>query len=141
MEKKKFSLNIQMLGEALLLLAVTLGILAYFSHKALRQEAMRDAEQTLEGTLQNIDNILLSVEQSTGNIYYDLLEHLDDPDRMFTYSWELVESNPNIIGCAIAFKPGYYPGKDLFMAYVHRKAQTADGMPELEVLESFADRP
>ena len=141
MEKKKFSLNIQMLGEALLLLAVTLGILAYFSHKALRQEAMRDAEQTLEGTVQNIDNILLSVEQSTGNIYYDLLEHLDDPDRMFTYSWELVESNPNIIGCAIAFKPGYYPGKDLFMAYVHRKAQTADGMPELEVLESFADRP
>ena len=54
----KFRLNIQVLAEALLLLAVTMGILAYFSHKALREEAMRDAEQTLDGTIQTIDNIL-----------------------------------------------------------------------------------
>lgn len=99
---KKFRLNVLIVGESLLLLAVMLGILAYFSHKALRQEAMRDAEQTLEGTLQDIDNILLSVEQSAGNVYYDLLEHLDSPDRMHVYSRKLVESNPNIMGCAIA---------------------------------------
>ena len=134
-------MNIQVLCEALLLLAVTLGILAYFSHKALRQEALRNAEQTLEGTVQDIDNILISVEQATGNIYYDLLEHLDNPDRMFTYSRELVESNPNIVGCAIAFKPGYYPGKDLFMAYVHRKTSDTNGQSELVTSETFADRP
>ena len=113
---KRINLNIQVLCEALLLLAVTLGILAYFSHMALRQEALRNAEQTLEGTVQDIDNILLGVEQSTGNIYYDLLEHLDDPERMYTYSRELVASNPNINGCAICFKPGFFPGHDLFMA-------------------------
>ena len=106
----KFKLNIQILAETLLLLAVTMGILVYFSHKALREEAMRDAEQTLDGTIQTIDNILQTVEQSTGNVYYDLLQHLDNPDRMFTYSQKLVESNPNIVGCAIVFKPGYYPG-------------------------------
>ena len=139
--QKKVRLNVQVAFEALLLLTMTLGILAYFSHMALREEAMRNAEQTLEGTVQNIDNILLSVEQSTGNIYYDLLKHLDDPDRMFTYSRALVESNPNIVGCAIAFKPGYYPDRDLFMAYVHRKTSPTHGHSNLETSETFANRP
>lgn len=138
-KRKKF--NILMAGHTLLLLAVSLGILFYFSHKALKNEAMRDAELTLDGTMQNIDNILLSVEQSTGNIYLDLLEHLDDPDRMFTYSREVVESNPNIIGCAIAFKPGYYPGKDLFMAYVHRSGFSTDTKSELVTTDKFTNRP
>ncbi len=131
--QEKFRLNILIIS----VLAVTLGILAYFSHRALRQEAMRNAEQTLEGTVQNIDNILLSVEQSTGNVYYDLIQHLDNPDRMYTYSRHLVESNPNIVGCAIAFKPGYYPGKDLFMAYTHRGSSAT----ELVTSDSFTDRP
>lgn len=138
---KRFKLNIQVLGEALLLLAVTMGILAYFSHKALWQEALRSAEQTLEGTMQDIDNILMSVEQATGNTYCELVEHLDDPDRMFTYSRELVKSNPYINGCAIVFKPDYYPGKELFMAYVHHKAGELEGSMDLETSETFADRP
>ena len=137
----KLKLNVQVAVEVLLLLAVTLGILAYFSHKALRQEALRNAELTLEGTVQDIDNILLSVEQSTGNVYYDLLGHLDNPDRMYTYSRALVESNPNIIGCAIAFKPGYYPGRDLFMAYVHRRSSDTDNPLDLVISETFANRP
>jgi methyl-accepting chemotaxis protein len=128
-------------GQTLLLLAVSLGVLFYFSHKALKKEAMRDAELTLEATVQHVDNVLLSVEQSTGNIYYDLLEHLDAPDRMYAYCRELVESNPNIIGCAIAFKPGYFPGKDLFMAYVHRRAFTTDIKSDLVTTNTFTDRP
>ena len=130
-----------MVGEALLLLAVALGVLAYFSHQALRQEGVRNAEQTLEGTLQHIDNILLSVEQATGNVYYDLIQHLDNPERMYTYSRELVLSNPYIDGCAICFKPGYYPGKDLFMAYVHHKKSADSGPSDLIVSETFANRP
>ena len=101
---KSTRLHLLIVGETLLLLAVTLGILAYFSHKALREEAMCNAELTLDGTVQNIDNILLSVEQATGRIYDDLLEHLDQPDRMYAYSRDLVESNPYINGCAICFK-------------------------------------
>ena len=61
--RKESKYNIRIVGEALLLLVVALGVLAYFSHKALRQEGVRNAEQTLEGTMQHIDNILLSVEQ------------------------------------------------------------------------------
>ena len=138
---KKFKLDWLIVGQTFLLLAISLGILFYFSHKVLLKEAMRDAELTLEGTAQTIDNILMDVEQSTGNIYHELMEHLDEPDRMYVYCRELVESNPNIVGCAIAFKPGYYPGKDLFMAYVHRRAFSSDIKSDLVTTNSFTERP
>lgn len=139
--QRRYKLNILIVSQTLLLLAVSLGTLFYFSHRALKQEAIRDAEHMLESTAYSIDNILLSVEQSTGNIYFDLVKHLDQPDRMFTYSRELVLSNPYIIGCAIAFKPGYYPGKDLFMAYVHHRAFANDVKSDLVVASSFTSRP
>ena len=138
---KKLSLNAQVLCEALLLLAITLGILAYFSQRALRHEAELDAEQVLEGTVQDIDNVLYGVELSTNNVYYELQDHLNDPERMFTYAQKLVESNPNIEGCAIAFLPGYFPDKDLFMAYVHRKQTGTRGQTKLVTSETFANRP
>lgn len=138
--QRRYKINLQIVAEVLLLLALTLGVMAYFSHKVLRQEAMNDAGLMLDATVQNIDNILLSVEQSTGNIYYDLIEHLDDKERMYTYSRELVLSNPNIVGCAIAFKPGYYPGTDLFMAYVHRRAFENDVKTDLVTSDRFTDR-
>lgn len=124
-----------------MLLALSLGVLFYYSHKALSEEAMRDAEQTLEGTTQNVDNILLSVEQSAGNVYNVVLSHLDKPELMYTYCRELVKCNPHIIGCAIAFKPGYYPGRELFMAYVHHRALHADKKQDLITSEGFTDRP
>ena len=108
------------LGGLTLLLAVTLGAMFYVAHKALRKEAMNDAEQTLESTTQSIDNILLAVEQSAGNIYFDMIAHLDNPERMRAYCQELVECNPDLVGCMIAFKPNYYPGRELMMVYVHR---------------------
>lgn len=137
---KNYRLNVHIVCEALLLLIVTLGVLTYFSHRALHQEALRSAGQMLEGTVQNIDNILMSVEQSTGNMYYEVVEHLDNPDRMYTYSRKVVESNPNIVGCAIVFKPGYFPGKNLYMAYAHRATGT-DDKQELVTSETFANRP
>jgi methyl-accepting chemotaxis protein/sigma-B regulation protein RsbU (phosphoserine phosphatase) len=104
---------------------------------------MRNAEQTLEVTVQNIDNILLSVEQSAGNVYWEMIAHLDKPDIMQTYSRRLVECNPYIVGCAIVFKPYYYPDRELFMAYIHRKGHstTTNAASELVQQDTFTDRP
>ena len=77
---------------------------------------MHNAEETLDATVQDIDKILLSVEQSAGNIYWEVIAHLDKPDRMLNFSRRLVECNPYVVGCAIVFKPNYYPGHELFMA-------------------------
>ena len=120
------------------LLAVSLLVVFYFSRHALKEEAVHNAEQTLEGTEQQIDNVLLSVEQSAGNIYWNMLTHLNQPDRMFTYSRELVECNPYILGCAIAFSPNYYPDRELFLAYVYRQEV---GATDLLTATSYGDKP
>ena len=136
-------LSLMVVCEIALLLLASLVVMFHFSSQALRQEAMFNAEQTLEGTVQHIDNILLSMEQSAGNVYWDLIGHLDEPERMYTYSRELVKCNPYIVGCAIVFKPYYYKDRELFMAYVHRKGNSVmtDEDSELITSETFSSKP
>ena len=142
---KNLSLRISlMVVYGLGLLAVTLVAMFHFAHRALKDEAMSSAEQTLDATVQQIDNILLSVEQATGNVYVELIRHLDQPDRMLNYAQRLVESNEYIDGCAIVFRPDYYPGRHLYMAYMHRQCedQSVKGLTmPLVAQETFTDRP
>ena len=115
------------------LLMVSLIVMLFFSRKALKEEALQKASHTLESTVQRIDNILLSVEQSTGNVYFHLINNLDKPDMMYEYSRQLVESNPCVDGCAIAFKKNYYKGHEYFMAYYRRNTHN------IPVKESWPD--
>lgn len=143
--KKTLSLRLSLMMVLAIgvLLIVSLIVMFHFSWLAMKTEAMNDAEQTLEGTSQHIDNVLMSVEQSAGNIYFDMIKHLDEPDMMYFYARELVKSNPNIVGCAICFKPYYYPDRELFMAYVHRKGNKldSDGEVELETQATYTNLP
>ncbi|MBQ2674624.1 MAG: HAMP domain-containing protein [Prevotella sp.] len=126
-----------------LILTAALLVMLHFSRKSIKQETLQKAEQTLEATVQSIDNILLSVEQASGNTYWNMLEQLDKPERMQVYCRKLVETNPYITGCAIAMEPYYY--KDhakYFMTYTH---QTKTGMastnsPIIQA-ETFGNRP
>lgn len=119
----------------MLLLVVTLGVMLYFSRQTLKKEAIHDAEKTLAGTVQQIDNVLLSIEQTTEYTYQDLLGHLDEPERMETYCRKVVEGNPYVVGCAIVFQPNFYQGRELFMAYVHREKE------KLVSSDSFGSKP
>lgn len=136
-------LNAVVICEVVVLLVASLAVLFYFSYETMKVEAMKDADQTLEGTVQHVDNVLLSVEQSAGNVYHELLMNLGKSDRMPTYCRRLVECNSYIQGCAIAFKPGFYPGREQFMTYVHRKgSRTTEGNPqELVTADAFGNRP
>jgi methyl-accepting chemotaxis protein/sigma-B regulation protein RsbU (phosphoserine phosphatase) len=136
-------LSLAVVAEIALLLMVSLGVILYFSRRALKNETMHHAGQRLEGTVQHIDNILLSVEQSAGNIYCDLIQHLDEPEVMESYCRIAVQSNPYIVGCAIVFKPHYFPGRNLFMAYVHCKGNCIMTTKNTDLVssESFGNRP
>ncbi len=143
--KKIFSppalrINLKMLGEVVLLLSVSLAVMFYFARKALKEEVIRDAQQTLEFTQQNIDNILLNVEQSAGNVYCEVMAHLNQPERMEYYCKKMLECNQNVTGCAIAFKPYYYQERELFMTYVHRKGGVR-GKGEIVVQDHFGSVP
>lgn len=143
--RKNLTLRIcLMVFYGLVLLTITLVAMFQFAHKALKDEAMSCAEQTLDATVQQIDNILLSVEQTSGNVYVELIQHLDQPERMLGYAQKLVESNEYIDGCAIVFRPDYYPGRHLYMAYMHRQCsdESVKGFTRpLVAQETFTDRP
>ena len=127
------------------LLMVALLVMLHYSRNAVKEEAMKKAEQTLEGTVQHIDNILLNVEQSSGNVYWNMLIHLDKLEKMFEYSRNLVASNPYIIGAAIALEPYYYKERGkYFMAYAHRsEGQEAVMETDTPIIqaETFGHKP
>lgn len=103
-----------------ILLMASLTAMLHYSKRVVKEEALNKAVQILDATVLRIDNILLSVEQSTGNIFFSLMANLDNPDVMFDYSRKLVEANPYVAGCAIAFKENFFKDRQYFMAYVYR---------------------
>ena len=88
-----------------ILLMASLAVMLYYSRKTLKEEALEKASQTLESTVQHVDNLLLSVEQASGNIYFAILPYLDQPQVLQKYSQKLVESNRYIDSCSITFHP------------------------------------
>lgn len=126
--KRNLALRLSMMVAAamMLLLVVTLLIMFIISKKAMRDDATQRAEQTLEGAMLNVDNIMLSMEETAGNMYYNLQPLINNPDTMYAYSRKMVEDNPCIVGCGIAFKPGYFKDDDGFMAYTHRNGSIHD---------------
>ena len=143
--KKTLSVRIGLMvvtAMALLLMASMI-VMLYYSRKAVKEEAIQKASQTLEGTIHNIDNIMLSVEQTTGNIYFNMIPHLNNHDMMFTYARKLVETNPYVAGCAIAFKEGYFKDCKNFMAYVHRADSSGIAYADTDIVpdDMFANSP
>ncbi len=115
-------LNTTIVFGVILLLVTSLAVVFYQSRQTLRQEAIQDVKQTLDATILKADNVLMSVEQTTGNFYWDMISHFSDPDQMFTYTREIVKSNPYIYGCAIAYSSkALSEDRDRFLAYTHRK--------------------
>ena len=124
---------------AILLLA-SLVVMLHFVRKSVKEEALQKSMQTLEGTVQRIDNILLSVEQTTGNAYFAMFPYLNQPDMIHQYTRRVVESNPYVVGCAVAMKPYFYKDRELFMAYYrHEDALSAES--PIILLETFGNTP
>lgn len=99
-----FRLSLMVIAALATLLMVALLVMFIFSRKAVKEEALRDAEQTLEATVLNIDNILLSVEQASGNVYWKILRSLQLKDgREELYARKLVEANPYISDCRLVW--------------------------------------
>lgn len=100
------------------LFMAALGILFHYSRMAVKDEAMEKASQTLESTLLHVENTLNEVEVAADNMKWLVEQHISTPDSMFTFSSQILENNPNLYGCSIAFEPYYYKEKGrYFSAY------------------------
>lgn len=113
-------LSLRVVAAMNLLLMIILTVMFYVSRRAMKNDALDRASQTLEGAMVRVDNLMLSMEETAGNMYYSLQPRLSNPDTMYAYSRKIVELNPCVVGCAIAYKPDYFPNREPFIAYTHR---------------------
>lgn len=102
--KGRLSVKISLMAVSAMavLLIASLVVMLLYSRKKVKEETMARVTQTLDGTVQNIDNILLSVEQATGNVYYSLPSRINDPEALELYRRKLIDSNPYVADCTIA---------------------------------------
>lgn len=133
-------LSLMVVSSMAILLLASLVVMMIYARKALREEALQKAALTLEYTSQHIDNIMLSVEQSAGNFYFHLLPEINNKEKILTYSRQLVESNPFVVGCAIAYTPGYFKDGECFMAYYHRNDKSEIVRSETFANESYTEQ-
>ena len=112
-----FRLSLMVIAALATLLMVALLVLLFFSRKAVKEEALRNAEQTLEATVQNIDNILLSVEQASGNVFWKIVRsHQSGDGKENAYARKLVDTHPYINDCRLIWETGDSIQESLDMA-------------------------
>ena len=114
-----FRLSLTVIAALATLLLVALLIIFVFSRKAVKEEALMDASQTLEATMQRIDNILLKVEQSSGNVYWKMLPYIHQPEKLELYTRKLVETTPYIIDCDITWDTDSAAADSIFTGWIN----------------------
>ncbi len=115
--RSRLSIKISLMAVSAMavLLIASMIVMLFYSRKNVKDEALQKAMQTLDATVLNIDNILLSVEQATGNVYFSMLPHLNDPKAVDAYSRQLVESSPYISDCNVSYHDFTYTQQHWFV--------------------------
>ena len=101
---------------ASIILLLALGYMFSVSRAAIRQEAINRATQNLETTALRVTGILDKVVTATNNTDWLITRHLNAPDSMFVYSRRILENNPYLNGCSIAFEPYYFPERGKYFS-------------------------
>ena len=113
-------LSLLVLASVTIMFVAALVILFRYSHLTLENESLKKADRMLAGTVAQIDNQLHEVNVATRNMVWYIEQNLNNPDALAIYTRNLVQSNPNIVGCALAFEPNYYKEKgEFFITYTY----------------------
>ena len=115
---------------ATLIFMGALGYLFHESREAVREEAINRASQILDNTELRVNRILEQVEIATRNMIWLPTRHLDAPDSMYVYSRRVLENNPDIFGCSIAFEPYYFKDRGQYFSVYSQFSDTEEGVIE-----------
>ena len=123
-----FRLSLTVIVALATLLLVALLIIFVFSRKAVKEEALMNAGQTLEATMQRIDNILLKVEQSSGNVYWKMLPNIHKPEKLELYTRKLVEATPYITDCTITWDADSTAADSIFTGWINPEEKNVNAI-------------
>ena len=93
----------------LVTMAAIAGIIYIFSKNAMITEAENRYHGFMALTNKTMDNVLSVVEMAASSKLVEVEDDLDRPDRMTAILSDMVQKNPYIVGCGLAFEPNYYP--------------------------------
>lgn len=89
------------------LYVVAIVIIAIATFRSIQEEASSNATHVLDATAIRADKILGEVETAIHSSYWQVMENIDDTDKLYYISYQVVQTHPNIIGCAIALDSSY----------------------------------
>ncbi len=95
-------------------------IVSFYSHKLIRDEAIRNAFNQLKSVNLEIDNVLIGVSVAVDNLSDEVRREalsINNRDKLFEITKKIVSQNPHIIGSCIALEPYYYPDTKYFSPY------------------------
>lgn len=110
-------LSLWILGFVVVIFIITIGFLYHRTKESVRQTAIEQATQILNNNVQNLVGVLNEIEVATNNTDWLVMQNLQ-PDSLLALSRHILEINPNLYGCSIAFIPDFFEDQGkYFSAY------------------------
>lgn len=108
-----------------LLLVVTL-LVGIFSREIIEGGSTEIAGKSLDLAISDIEKVISEVERAVDNVDWFVQRQPGNRKFMYEATRELVTANPDIIGSAVAFEPGYFRGERWFAPYTYVDAETGE---------------
>ena len=104
-----------------MLFLATFSLMFYYAREAVQNEAEGKAQDLLDMMEIDVTNTLHEKEVIARQTHWNVEQNLDNPKMLEGYLQEILRNNPEIVGVAAAFEPGYYPNHpDNYMIYYYR---------------------
>ena len=119
--KKNFASRLSLyvlLISAGLLVVVTL-LASLFAAGSVIVEADRIVDRELDNAILEVEQLITEVERAVDNLDWVVEQNLDDEEMMYSVTRQLVKDNPNVIGSAVAFEPGFFKGRQYFAPFTY----------------------
>ncbi|MCF8358271.1 MAG: SpoIIE family protein phosphatase [Prolixibacteraceae bacterium] len=104
------------------LFLISLSVFYFFSKKTIEDTTRKNALSLMESTVFKTEQILLTTEKISKNYKWLIESHQLNCDSIMFYTQLIVKNNPEVIGCAIAFEPEFFPEKGYYFSpYTYRE--------------------
>jgi sigma-B regulation protein RsbU (phosphoserine phosphatase) len=99
-----------------LLFLISLSVFYHFSKQSIEEKTIENARELTQNTVLKTEQVLISSEKILNNYRWLIEKNIAHADSMHTFTRRILEMNPEIIGCAIAFKPDFFAEKGHFFS-------------------------
>lgn len=104
------------------LFLISLTVFYFFSKNQIEKMTYKNAEVLTHNTVLETEQILMPLTRIATNYKWIIESNNISQDSIYIITQKIVENNPEILGCAIAFEPYFFnPTERYFAPYSHRE--------------------